>query len=224
MNPPTFEEENKNFIKHMFSGDMETAIVICRECNNIYMTERGPSPEYNSQYCPFCEDKRKNVRTIDLQGEGKSFEEAAANVENEAESDEFKQKIRRVVLEPSKQKFNVAACHNCNNRFIYLEEDAPEILCCAFCGESSSDMTPLLEYKDEEFQSSPEPSGLHNRINRIFYIELSNGINGNFKLTDIDDNMKRYRFVSIEDDRMAFWISDNEIEQMMEFIKIDSDM
>lgn len=204
----------------MFSGKMQASLVVCHECKNVYLTEKGPSPEFSSSYCPFCEAPRETATvTFDVLKAKAKIAELSAKLEQNETTVMLAGKIKRVILEPQNQRFNVAACHECNNRFIYLEEDAENIMCCAFCSHESQDMQPLLEYDVK--QQFDTPVGLEKYIGRLFYLKLENGIEDNFTLTDIDFATLRMRFVSPTDDRMAFWITNEEIIDMMEFIRID---
>lgn len=220
VNPPSYTEENKLFLKRMFNGEMKASLIVCHECKNVYLTEKGPSPEFASSYCPFCESPREaSTVTFDVFKAKEKIAELSEKLQKSEETAVLADKIKRVILESGEQRFNVAACHECNNRFIYLEEDAENIMCCAFCARASQDMQPLLEYDvKQEFDT---PVGLEKYIGHLFYLKLENGIEDNFTLTDIDFATVRMRFVSPTDDRMAFWITNDEIIDMMEFIRID---
>lgn len=219
MTPPTYNEENKDYIDRLFNGKMETVLVVCHKCNNIHLTERGPSLEFSSQYCPFCLSKRSSdIINITPDKLNEAVDALSNNLSDTPESLELANKIKRVILESSKQRFNIAACKNCNNRYIFLDEDIDEIEGCAFCKTSNDDLESLIEYSETSNENNAP--GFHNYIGKLFYLKLKNGIENNFILSDFDSAFNRFRFVSSTDDRMAFWISNDEILSMLEFIKL----
>ncbi len=221
MNPlGNFTEDNKDYLDRLFNGNIQTVLVVCHECNNAHMVERGPTIEFNSSFCPFCTAKRDSTTSIDLSDPEKNGKAVADRLKAD-NNIELANKIQRILIDGKNQKFNVAACTKCNNRYIFLEEDFDSVACCAFCGKNCVNMSALLEYNNGEANSVEEEApkhGLEKYIGQLFYIKLRNGVDDNFQLTDVDQSMLRYRFVSVNDDRMALWITDKDIIELFEFV------
>lgn len=217
-----FDQSNKEYLDTLFKGNMNTVLVVCHACKNVYMTERGPSIEFNSSYCPFCESPRKSSTvTLDTSNVKESIGELSSKLEQNEETKALANKIKRVMLEGKKQRYNVAACSDCNNRFIFLEEDFDEVACCAFCGHDRDNMSALLEYDVKRTPEEYTAAGFEKYIGKVFYLKIKNGIEDNFILTDVDSALKRYRYQAVVDDRMAIWVKDDDIIDMFEFIHTD---
>lgn len=215
-----FAAENSEFSKRFFAGKMKTTLVICHECNNVFLTENGPSPEFASSYCPFCGHK-KSPKILKLDSM-----EVMKNIASSIEADSEARGLDRDLIEKVKyifdnkavKHYNIAACTECNNRFIFLHEDREDIRNCCFCNSPVEELVSLIEY--ESVSSDIEnPMGMEKYVNRLFYISLTNGVEGNFVLTDVDLALQKYRFVSMTDNRMAIWIKDSQIIDMFEFLK-----
>lgn len=218
MNPlGNYIEENKAYLQRLFSGNMKVSLVICYECKNLYLTETGPNfVEFSSSCCPFCgtQEKSEFVGGEDLKEQAERIKTGKGFLAND---EVFTRKVKDVLLHGERQRYNVAACTNCNNRFIYLHDDGDEIGCCPFC-MCEDELEELITNKSQPVQEAAY--GMERYVGRLFYLELKNKRIGNFILSDVDQSMERMRFVSLEDDRMAFWIRNDEIETLMEFIKI----
>lgn len=214
-----FVAENAEFSKRFFAGQMKTTLVICHQCNNIFLTENGPSPEFHSSFCPFCGHK-KSPKIVKLDSM-----EVMKNIANSIETEdsnngidqELIDKVKYIFDSKSVKHYNIAACTHCNNRFIFLHEDRDNIGNCCFCKSPVDELLSLIEY--ETVGSEIEnPIGMEKYVNRLFYISLTNGVEGNFVLTDVDLALQKYRFVSVTDKRMALWIKDAQIIDMFEFL------
>lgn len=220
MNPlDNIVNDNAEFLKEFYSGEMTTILNICDKCQHVYLTESGPSIEFNPSYCPFCTRSIGNNVIV----ENNDSDVAEALVENLVENENtsvLSQKVQRILLNGKDQEYNIAVCTKCNNRFIFLEEDYDDLECCPYCKEyASENMRTLVSYEDEEVEQY-QPTGIEKYVGRLFHISLKNEISDNFILTDIDINLKRYRIVSLNDERMALWIRDDDIVDMFEFIKV----
>jgi hypothetical protein len=222
MNPPGFIEENRSFLNRLFSGEMQTTLVVCHQCSNIHITEKGPSPEFASTTCPFCGASRAESIEFTSENIEEHVDELKSKVREEGILNELSDKIKRVMLDSNNQRFNVAACEDCNNRFVFLDEDSDEMNCCAFCASPIDNMRALVDYEDVPAMASKlGPAGFDHYIGRLFYLKLTSGVEDNFELTDVDPAFQRLRFVSPTDTRMAFWVADREIVSMLEFVRID---
>jgi hypothetical protein len=222
MNPlnDNFVEENREFVDRFFSGKMKTTLVICHECENIYLTEHGPSIEFASSYCPFC--KKEKTPKIVPSDQDKDPEEYVEEIKEKLEgSNGLAKKVKNVFDESIKKQYNVAACNICNNRFIFMQDDIDEIGNCCYCGTDSDDMISLVEYMHgtQPGDVAPGEYGIEKYIGRLFFIRLTNGVEDNFILTDVDATLKTFRFVSVKDKRMAMWIKEAQVIDMYEFIQ-----
>lgn len=215
-----FSEDNLDFAERLFNGTMKTALVVCHHCHSVYVVEVGESEEFLSSYCPFCSEPRVN-RPEGMENREEMQEritELVSELPDGSAKSPLVDKVKRIVLHSDKQEFNVAACTVCNNRFILLEEDMDDVANCAFCNASCEEMSALLSYTPQN-QIDPNKIGLDKYINCIFFLKLTNGMEDNFILTEVDHDLKRYRFMSAKDGRMAFWIADTDILEMYEFLK-----
>lgn len=216
-----FVAENADFSKRFFAGQMKTTLVICHECNNVFLTENGPSPEFHSSFCPFCGHK-KSPKILKLDSM-----EVMKNIASSIEADssapgldqDLIERVKYIFDSKAVKHYNIAACTECNNRFIFLHEDREFINHCCFCRGPVDELVSLIEYEEVGSESIENPIGMEKYVNRLFYISLTNGVEGNFVLTDVDLALQKYRFVSVTDNRMALWIKESQIIDMFEFLK-----
>lgn len=215
----TFVEDNKEFIKGFYSGNIKCTVISCSNCGSVFMVEQGANAdEYGTTCCPFCKMPTIQTHTVKPEEVGDTLVENSSLPPSVLA--ETADKSNRIMLDSENQQFNICACTVCNTRFTLLQEDLEYVAVCPYCESDVDALRWLIKYEDRD--NEPQGGkGLLNSIGKLFYVTTKSGTAENFKLTDVDYGMKKYRFVSMIDSRMAFWIKEEEIIDMLEFIKTD---
>jgi len=219
-----FEQETIDFTKNIFSGKIKTNVMICPHCKNLFLLEHNESPEFKPSYCPYCRADATNMGNIIKNEEediSNTLDTLLADVPDMAYNS-LSEKYYRVMMEPQQQKFNVISCKVCQNRICVLEEDRTKLKHCAFCGTNREELVCTIDNTPPLQNDISESGTMLSYIGCLFHVKTNN-FEDNLLLTDVDISTSRYRFMKVENQHVALWISDADILELYEFISLPED-